>query len=35
MAKLATAEAAFVGLTSVFRANVPQLYVDVDRIARR
>ncbi len=24
---------AFVGLTSVFRANVPQLYIDVDRIA--
>ena len=31
LAKLAAAEPAFVGLTSVFRANVPQLYVDVNR----
>jgi multidrug efflux pump len=28
-----TGQDAFVGLTSVFRANVPQLYIDVDRIA--
>ncbi len=33
LGKLAASEPAYVGLTSVFRANVPQLYVDVDRIA--
>ena len=33
LGKLAAIEPAYVGLTSVFRANVPQLYIDVDRIA--